>query len=167
MSNVGPFLRAGQAVDLTRYSDKFPMSATQYIRADGGRFVTQSSGTYILSIATSAQLDGWVDEAYDITSVTPIGASTPITTSSTAGKTVLSGTKDIYGVNKAFWMPLKTGLTAAATNIGQLYDLAIEGSTTTTKQVVDTGNNTYKVVKVLDVDLTNNIVLVTAVQKSA
>lgn len=168
---IGTFPRTTVAVDLARYSDDFPMSATQYIRSDGGRFVTYNTGTssYDLTTATSTQIDGWVEECYTIYggsdgSSNPTIA-TPITTSATAKATVLKGTKDIYGVNKVFWLPCYGTLTAAY--VGQLCDIYIAGSTTTTKQQVNFAASTYKVLKIVDVDVLNNLALVTAVQKSA
>ena len=168
MSNVGPFLQAPIARKVSRYTDQFPMYATQYIRNDGGRFVTldTGTGTYKLSISTSAQVDGWLDTCYTESLTTNPSLATPVTTDSTSGNTILFGTKDVYSPDSAVWMGVGSG-TAATTNLDQLYDLATTGSTTSIKQYVNLSGTTYKVVKVIDVDLVNNLVKVVGVQKSA
>jgi len=169
MANVGPFTQTTEAYRLTRYEEQFPLNATQYLRSDGGRYLTldTSTGAYKLSVASSTQLDGWSYIAYTIGGTGNPSNSTPFISDATNGSTIVAGTSDIYNSQNGVWMPVKTGQTAANTNLDQLYDLAIEGSTTTTKQVVDLSATSTKVVKVLAVDLVNNIVLVCAVQKSA
>lgn len=162
---VGPFLRTLQADKQARYTTMLPIAATQYFRDDGGRFVTLTSGYYELSTAADTQIDGWVDICYDINSSSNPTCSTPFTSSSTAGASVLSGTKDIFNADCGFWIPVKTSLTIATTNLDQLYDIAIEGSTTTTKQVLDIGATSQKVLKVIDIDIINNLAKVIAVQQ--
>lgn len=165
--SLAPFGQTVAAGVTTRPIDQFPLYATQYLRSDGGRFVTldTGTGTYKLSLAASTQLDGWVDICIDINGSGNPSAATPFISSSTNGGDVVAGTKEIYGTKYGFWMPVKTGQTVATSMLDQQYDLAIEGSTTTTKQVVDTGATSTKVVKVLAIDTRYNSVCVCAVQK--
>lgn len=170
MANVGPYLQTGMMRKVSRFADQFPLTATQYFRNDGGRFVTLQTGTgyYSLSTSSSTQADGWVDLCYAESFTTNPTASTPFTASSTAGASVVPGTKDIYGTDCIFGpIPVATGSTVTALYLDKLCDLAVEGSTTTTKQVVAIDVTTNKVVKIVAVDIVNNAVYVTAVQKSA
>lgn len=169
MANVGPFLATGMMRKVSRFLDRFPCTATQYFRNDGGRFVWLQTGTghYSLCASTATQVDGWVEDYITETLGNNPTAATPRTTSATAGD-IVNGTKDIYGTDCIFGpIPVATGSTVTALYLDQLCDLATEGSTTSTKQVVAIDVSTYKVVKIVGVDIVNNAVYVTAVQKSA
>lgn len=163
---LGPYTQTGPVRKTARFADQFPLYATQYFRSDGGRFVTldTGTGTYKLSVATDAKLDGWVDACYSADRTTNPMNATPFTSSSTSGASVVAGTKDIHQDYSTFIMPLKTGQTVSTAILDQQYDLAIEGSTTTTKQVVDTGGTSYKVVQVVAIDIPNNLVHVRAIK---
>lgn len=165
---VGPFTQTLQGGTTTRYNDQFPLYATQYLRSDGGRFLTldTGSGYYKLSVAADTQIDGWTDVCLPIGGTTNPSDITPFISSATNGASVVPGTKAVFNTDTVFLMPLKSGSTIAATNLDQEYDLAIEGSTTTTKQVLDITAQAQKVVKVLAVDIINNLAWVKAVEQS-
>lgn len=163
--SIGILNQTGPARKVARFSDYFPMYATQYLRSDGGRFVTLDTGTgaYKLSTAASSQIDGWVDDCYSADRTTNPMNATPLTTSSTNGGTICAGTKDVKdNPDSAFWIPCATGTTASAAAVGTVCDIAIEGSTTTTKQVANIGTNSAHHLKIVDFDSVNNLVLVVA-----
>lgn len=162
-----PFNQTVEADSMTRYSTKFQLGSSQYFNANSGRYVTLATGTgyYNLSVAGDTQVDGWVDDFNAIGGTGNPTCSPPFLSGSTAGAVFATGTKDIFDVTKGYWMGVKAGSTVAATNLDQEYDLLVEGSTTTTKQVVDITATSQKVVKIIDIDLVNNIVKVIAVQQ--
>lgn len=167
MANVGSFTQTVGARNLTPYVDQFALYATQYFINSGGRYVTldTGSGYYKLSVAGDVQLDGWVDICYVSSNTANPSNTTPYISSATNGVSTVAGTKDIYNTNNSYWMPVKTGTTAATTNLDQEYDILIQGSTTTTTQVVDLSAQAQKVVKVIAIDTVNNLVQVCAVQQ--
>jgi hypothetical protein len=166
MAQVGPYLQTGPMIKTTPFNDVFGMTTTTYLRSDGGRFVTLNTGTgfYSLTTATAAQADGWVDPCYSVSNTGNPPAATPYTTDTTVNE-YLPGTKEVFQPRNAFLMPLATGQTIAATNENQDYGFAIQGSGSTTQQVLDLTNTSYKVVKVIEADIANNLAWVIALVK--
>lgn len=162
-----PFNQTVEADSMTRYSTKLQLGSSQYFNANSGRYVTLATGTgyYNLSVAGDTQVDGWVDDFNAIGGTGNPSCVGPFLSGATAGAVFATGTRDIFEMNKGYWMGVKAGTTAAITNLDQEYDLLVEGSTTTTKQVVDLSAQAQKVVKVIDIDVVNNIVKVIAVQQ--
>lgn len=166
---LGTFLSATACGKISTFNTSFQMYASQYLNTTGGRFLTLDTGTgyYKLSIASHTQIDGWAETCVQESLTANPTTLAYFLSSSTSGKSIVIGTKDIYNGEIWFPIPVITGSTIAATNLDQLYDLAIEGSTTTTKQVLDITATSEKVVKVVGMDITNNIAYVRPVQKSA
>ena len=139
------------------------MAATQYINADSGRFVTENAaGFFIVSVTASASIEGWLYDCYtpDHSGTYAKTNASGITTSTTAGGTVLVGTDEITTPENAVWMPVLSTYTLTAANVGDICDLNYTNSGTTAKQTVDPATNTVHHVKILDVDLAHQYALV-------
>jgi len=162
---IGPFTQTGPARKVARFADNLPLYATQYLRSDGGRFMTldTGTGTWKLTIANDTKIGAWADACYSADRTTNPMNATPFVSSSTSGVSNVSGTYDVHsGPDCAFWIPAATGTTASRAYIGQKCDIVIEGSTTTTKQLANLGTDSVHALNIVDVDIPNNLVLVYA-----
>jgi hypothetical protein len=146
------------------YSKTGFLAANEYMRNDSGRYCTyDSSGNLALSTASSTQLDVWVYTCFQIIRDGNQGKTPyPTTASTSAGAYMVEATADIHTPANAIWMPVYTGETIALSNIGDLCDVAVIGSTTAQTQYVRPSVTTNKVLEILDVDLVNNYALVYA-----
>lgn len=160
---IANFLQTVRGIKATEYRDLMPLAANQYLRNDGGRFMyVDTNGNYALAGAAQTQLDAWVDECYasDHTGATAQISVTPFQGSASDGVTVVSGTRDIHTEVDAYWIP--SADTLLLSYIGLRCDLVVTGSTTTTKQLLKPTVTTNKIVRILNVDLGNNLALVYA-----
>lgn len=137
----------------------FPLASSTVLNAASGRFLTASSGNYALSTGSSTQIDGWTDRCFSVTHDGTQG-TTPFTSSATAGASVVPGTFEIHEEKFAKWIPAKTGITLATTDVGKLCDLDV----TSNIQGVDPSTTTRTHVKIIEVDLVNNYAKVYAVK---
>lgn len=142
-----------------------PLAANEYMRNDGGRYFTfDSSGNIALSTASSTQIDGWVFTCFQTIRNGNQGKTPyPSTASFSAGDYYVEYTPDVKIPANACWLPVYTGETIAASNIGDKCDLAVIGSTTSQTQYVRPSVTTNKVVEILAVDIVNNYALVYAI----
>lgn len=146
-------------IDPASYQDDAPLASSTVLRNDGGRFLTEASGNYGLTGAANTQIDGWTDVCYSVAHDGTQG-TTPFTSSATAGATHVPITRDLHQARYAFWIPAISTVTLVAGDINLICDLAVESSGSTTKQGVDTGTTTRGHVKIIGLDLVNNLALV-------
>ncbi len=142
--------------------DIVPLAANTYIRNDSGRFLTEASGNYALTVASDTQIDAWGEDCFQILMDGNQGA-TPYPTRATYADAAYMTTVSLdKGIRFAQWLPVYTGETLIAGNVNLLCDLAVSGSTTAAVQYVRPSVTTNKHVKIVAVDLINNYALVYA-----
>lgn len=160
------YINTVQGRKKSQFADSFPLAASTYLPVTSGRFLTvDSDGNFALTAASDTSIAGWADTMYNVDHNGKYAYNSygPFAGSATAGATVVPGTKSVHTDDDAVWVPASTTLsTASLAYIGKTCDLAVSGSTTTTAQKVVIATDTQHHVKIIDMDIPANLVLVRA-----
>lgn len=159
---LGP-MTAGPQVGST-FSETVPLAADEYLRADSGRFLYESgSGNYTLCGASSPRADLWAFTCFQVIHNGDQGETPyPQQSTFTAGSFFVEGTRECDEPRYACWIPSDD--TLVATDVGTQCELIIIGSTISRVQKVKPSVVTTPIVKIIAVDLANNIALVHAIR---
>lgn len=166
MSAIPNFIQTVRGRKNTEYLDGIiPLAASQVLSAYGSRFLTlDGSGNAVLSGAASTQIDRWTDTCYmpDHSGASTQTNVTPFQGSSSAGVSNCEGTENVHTEDDAVWIPSADTLTVAMT--GTICDLIITGAGVTTLQLLKPTVNVRSVVKILNVNVKDQLALVYAVK---
>ncbi len=162
---LAQFIETTRAANTSPYMTLVNLASSQVFSAYGGRYCKRdTSGNAVLAGAGDTALTWWVDTRWtpDHNGTTASSNTTPYTGSASAGVSVVDATDQIHDVQDAYYIP--SADTLDITMVGLICDLIIAGSGATTVQKLKPTVTTDLVVKILAVDVPNQIAKVYAVK---